>query len=117
MKRYYENEDDDEFLYGEDGHFGDPDGQQTFNGFVDQQDIMNVMQFDLSQIELNQYVLDKAVEIAASSFWWKFKSAAKRLEEINLIAVGLIKIIEGDKPPEGPDVEMTEPEEEDNADV
>ena len=39
----------------------------------------------MAQSELNQYLLEKAIEIAKSSWFWGFKSTLNRLNEIETI--------------------------------
>ena len=98
MKRFYNNEDDDdkESLFDSDS---DLDDNEDFDdddliGVIDQQGILDVMQMDLAQTQLNQDLLNKAIKIAENSWFWKFKPNLKKIDKIEEIYRRLINIIE-----------------------
>jgi hypothetical protein len=87
MERFYNNnsedEDKEESYFGSDDVYDDEEIEQI--NYIDHQGILNVMQMDMAQSELNQNLLEKAIEIAKSSWFWGFKSTLNRLNEIEMI--------------------------------
>lgn len=90
MERFYDNEDDDkdnESFFGSEDMYDEDDDldHMTPVGFIDPNGMLEVMHMDLAQTELNQHLLSKAIEIAKSSWLWRFKDTQKRLEELEII--------------------------------
>lgn len=86
MKRFYFNEDDDEDfnIHDEEAELSDEE-MATAYAFIDQGDVINAMQLDLAEAELDQELMDKAIGIAKQSWFWSFKSTAKKMSEIEFI--------------------------------
>lgn len=109
MERYYNDDKDDrddEPYFGSDEDYDEDDemdGEAV--AYIDQQSIIDVMQMDLAQTELNQHLLSKAIEIAQKSWFWCFKSAEAKMDEIEVIYKKLQKITnEEEKEDEDADV-------------
>lgn len=102
MERFYDNDPDKEkepFFGGkddDDDHDDDDmdDVEVDAIGFIDQQGIIDVMHVDLAQSELNQHLLQQAVEIAKQGWFWGFKSTETRMKEIEEIYKRLLKLTE-----------------------
>jgi hypothetical protein len=93
MERFYNNNSDDEDK--EESYFGDDvydDEEIEQISYIDHQGILNVMQMDMAQSELNQHLLEKAITIAKSGWFWGFKSTLDRLNEIEMIYKKLFSI-------------------------
>lgn len=104
MERFF-NEDpdkDNESFFGNNDD-DDDDGimEGEVIGFIDQQGILDAMHMDLQEIELNQNLLGRAIEIAESHWLWRFKSHATKLAEIEEIYHQLIKMTESQNAPQG----------------
>lgn len=102
MERFYDNDpekDDEEPFF--DSNDDDDDDEELEEGeavaIIDQQGIIDVMGLDLAQTELNQQLLGKAIEIAKQSWFWYFKSAEARMDEIEAIYKRLVKLTEDSK--------------------
>lgn len=101
MERFYDEEDKDkEPIFGpdDDGDDGDDDedGEETIVT-MDQGSIIEVMGLDLAQVELNQQLLDRAIEIAKQGWFWGLKSADTRMKEIDSIYKKLLKLIDSEE--------------------
>lgn len=88
MRYSYDNERD-----GEDGpeeieHFFEEMGGN-------QEQLNNVVELELGHRDLNQQLLEKAVEIAKKSFFWKFYGLPKKLRIIKELYQGLVDILQG----------------------
>jgi hypothetical protein len=114
MRRYYPPDDDDrrDSYFNPDEEDGEEDGEvpeglvEEIAAAIDKEDIINAMQFDLAHVELNQDLLNRAIEIASKNIWWKLKSNESKLKEIETIYKRLQKLTtEGNE------------EEEENADL
>lgn len=94
MKRFFSEdpENDPEFQF-QDDDFEDyeEDGEV---GYIDSNEILEVMQMDLAQTELNQHLISKAMEIAKQNFWWRFKNTAYKMAEIEKIYQRLVAMTE-----------------------
>lgn len=106
MERFYdkndkddENEDDDidGLIFGDSDDDDDFEDEEEGIAFIDQQGIIDVMQMDLAQVELNQQLLGKAMEIAKQNWLWYFKSANTRMKDIEMIYQSLLRITERDE--------------------
>ncbi len=86
MKRFYFNEDDDEDfnIHDEEAELSEEE-MATAYAFIDQGDVINAMQLDLAETELDQELMDKAIEIARQNWFWSFKSIAKKMSEIEFV--------------------------------
>lgn len=106
MERFYNNndehDDEKESFFGseDDDNFDDEDAVDEAIGFIDQQSILEVMQMDLTQSELNQNLLAKAIEFAKSKWFWSFKSNESRLKEIEMIYKRFSEMTESEQGPE-----------------
>ena len=78
MERFFDNNDESEQFFEE-------DDEQEHVAYVDQDGLLEVMQMDLTQTELNQALLAKAIAIAEKSFFWRFRSTASKMREIHEI--------------------------------
>jgi len=106
MERFYDEEDKDkEPIFGPDGDGDDgddddddddDDGEETIVT-MDQSSIIEVMGLDLAQVELNQQLLDRAIEIAKQGWFWGLKSTKTRMKEIDSIYKGLLKLIDSEE--------------------
>lgn len=99
MERFYDNNSDDEDaepFFGENDDDEDDDEIEDAI-FVDSTGIVDMMQMELAQTELNQQLLAQAVEIAKQSWFWNFKSATTRINEIEMIYKRLLHITDDEK--------------------
>ena len=97
MKRFFSEdpENDPEFQFKDDDFENEyEDGEEEIVGYIDSSEILEVMQMDLAQTELNQHLLSKAMEIAKQNFWWRFKSTAYKMSEIEKIYHKLMDMTE-----------------------
>lgn len=88
MKRFY-NEDDDEYLDDEMEYI---EGNDALAAYMSKQGILNAIQLDLAQIEINQNLMEQAIQIAEKSFWWRFKSSADKMKELSFIYKKLMRL-------------------------
>lgn len=101
MKRYFPPDDDDRrdsYFNPNEGEDDDDEGEfpeglvEEIAAAIDKEDIINAMQFDLAHVELNQDLLNRAIEIASKNIWWKLKSNESKLKEIETIYKRLQKL-------------------------
>lgn len=92
MERFYnsdENQDEDK-----DPYYESEEGEESeVVGYMDQKGILDVMHMDLAQSELNQSLLNQAIEIATTNWFWRFKSNAKKMSDIELIYKKLFSML------------------------
>lgn len=102
MKRFYDDEPDKErepFFGSNDDDDDDDDYNEETIAFIDQQGMVDMMQMDLAHTELNQQLIDKAINVAKQSWLWGFRSAAFKVKEIEVIYNSLLKLTEKKEPP------------------
>lgn len=100
MERFYDDDEEPIFGSNDDDDIDDEDDDDDDEiEFIDQQGIIDVMHVDLAQIELNQHLLGKAIEIAQRSWFWRFKSHERKMDEIEKIYQRLLQITDN-KPKE-----------------
>lgn len=96
MQRFY-NDDNKNPLYDPDDD-EDEDDESEFDhdifSFMDQSDIIDTMNLDAVYFSL---LLEKSIEIAKDSWFWRFKSSDKKMEEIDKIYKKLTKFMEDNK--------------------
>lgn len=93
MKRYYDNDSDDE----KDPYFEPEDNEENDAiAYIDQQNVIDVMNIDLAQSDLNQKLLAKAIRIARQNWLWFFKSVDNKISDIEKIYQQLTKIMDSD---------------------
>lgn len=97
MKRYYK--DGEGFNYDEDDDDDDLEEDDEDDDYidVDTDDLVNAMKMDLVEMHLNQRVLDRAIEVAKSDWFWYFKSPVKKSRIISKIYKQLINLLNGEK--------------------
>lgn len=97
MERYYDNnsEDDAEPFFGESEEENNDEIEEAI--FVDSNNIVEMLHIELAQTELNQQLMAQAVEIAKQSWFWCFKSAQTRMNEIEMIYKRLLTIADDEK--------------------
>lgn len=97
MERYYDNnrDDDPEPFFGsyDDDDEEDEDEEEAI-AFIDQDGLLDVMEMNIAQSELAHGLLDKAIKIAKQSWFWRFKSANAKMNEIEVIYNRLVKMME-----------------------
>ena len=103
MKRFYNNEDDDdkESFFDSDSDLDDNEDYDDDDliGVIDQQGILDVMQMDLAQTQLNQDLLNKAIQIAENRAEPVYKTPEKvgfppnTFQTPSLILFSLIKVM------------------------
>lgn len=93
MKRFYFNDDDDdEFnIYDEEAELSDEE-MATAYAFIDEGDLAQAMRIELAEVELDQDLMDKAINIARQSWFWSFKSNEKKMRDIEFIYQNLKRI-------------------------
>jgi hypothetical protein len=88
MERFYDNEeendDDRDSFFNSNEPYDGEDLEEEVVGYIDQKGILDVMHMDLTQSQLNQNILSKAIEICKGSWFWSFKKTEDKLEEINM---------------------------------
>jgi hypothetical protein len=95
VKRFYNNEDDDEQFKFEDDTFDENEDEEEGDiAYVSSDNLVDMMHMDLAQTELNQHLLAKAIEIAKHSFFWRFRSTAAKMKEIKKIYKDLTEMTE-----------------------
>ena len=80
--RFY-NDDEDREVY-DDGYgdsYDELEGHETI-GYLNSQEIISVINADLAQKEMKLELLEKAIKIASSAWFWRFKSEEKKLDAI-----------------------------------
>lgn len=80
----------------------DDDMEEQTIAFIQNPELIQMMQSGLSQDEFKIEMLDKAIKIAESSWFWRFKSLPKKMKEITVIYELLMMIIED--PPEDTEI-------------
>ena len=98
MERFFNDEDENapEFQFQDDTF--EEEEEMLEDGaiaYIDKHDLLEVMQLDLAQTELSNNLLSKAVEIAEKSFFWRFRSAEYKMNQIELIYIRLVRITVG----------------------
>lgn len=89
MKRYFNDEPDDEQEPFFDGD--DDEGDDGENVIIDID--AEMMDYDLTRIELNQMLISKAIEIAQKSWFWRFKKSSTKTQEIEKIYHTLNRLV------------------------
>ena len=74
-KPFFGNHDDDE-LY---------EMEEDTIAFIQSPDIIDIMQANIAQEELKHKLLNKAIKIAKSNWFWTFKSAASKASDIAIL--------------------------------
>lgn len=97
VKRFYNNEDDDEQFKFEDDIFDEIEDEEGEIAYVNSDNLVDMMHMDLAQTELNQHLLTKAIDIAKHSFFWRFRSTSAKMKEIKKIYKDLAKMTEEEK--------------------
>lgn len=89
MKRFYDNDNDndDENPEFQDSAFGEED-----ESYANKQDIIEIMHMDIAQSELIIDILDKAINIAEKSVFWRFRGVEYKTQKIEAVYNGLMKI-------------------------
>ncbi len=97
MERFFNDDDENapEFQF-QDDMFDEDEGEEDGTiAYIDKNDLLEVMQLDLAQTELSNNLLSKAVEIAEKNFFWKFRGAEHKMNQIESIYARLIQITTG----------------------
>lgn len=68
--KYFENNEDDDFLMEESDYF-------------DEGDIDNIMNYELAQESLRHNLMDRAISLAKNNWLWPFKSLKTKMEDIH----------------------------------
>ena len=92
MDRFYGDEQDNEKPYFEfEDNLDDVEGEMMEGEAIAyiQPDLVQIMQLQLAQNELKQHLVNKALEIAEQSFFWRFKTAMQKMDELELIYIRL----------------------------
>lgn len=107
MKRFFDNDpdnnpeqfrfDDDYFNHEFDGEY-DEDSESI--AYIDTNGLIDMLQLDIAQAELDQKLLQKAIEVASSSLFWKWKSVEKKSQAIDHAYAELAKIMDSLDDPE-----------------
>lgn len=97
VKRFYNNEDDDEQFKFEDDTFDENEDEEGDIAYVSSDNLVDMMHMDLAQTELNQHLLAKAIDIAKHSFFWRFRSTTTKMKEIKKIYKDLAEMTEEEK--------------------
>jgi len=100
VKRFYNNEDDDEQFKFEDDTFDeneDDEDDEEAIAYVNSDNLVDMMHMDLAQTELNQHLLSKAIEIAKQNFFWRFRSTTSKMQEIKKIYQDLSEMTENEE--------------------
>lgn len=88
MERFYNNEENsDQFFEDDENEY-----EEENVAYVNQEGLLEVMHMDLTQNELNQSLLEKAISIAEKSLFWCFRSTASKLKQIDEIYKQLMKM-------------------------
>lgn len=113
MERFYnsdENQDEDKDPYYEPD---EAEEESEVVGYMDQKGILDVMHMDLAQSELNQNLLNQAIEIAKSNWFWNFKNNSKKMSDIeniyqklfNMLGYGISEVVNNDNEEENEEEE------------
>jgi len=97
VKRFYDNEDEDEQFQFDDDNFDDYNGiaeEGEAIAYVTSENLVDMMHMDLAQTELNQHLLSKAIDIAQRSLFWRLRSTALKMKEIRKIYKDLLDMTE-----------------------
>ena len=97
VKRFYDNEDEDEQFQFDDDNFDDYNGiaeEGEAIAYVTSENLVDMMHMDLAQTELNQHLLSKAIDIAQRSLFWRLRSTASKMKEIRKIYKDLLDMTE-----------------------
>ena len=81
MERFFDSDPEERYDFEDDG-FDDEDVE--FIGYGEE-DILDAMRLDLAQLELNQHLLAAAITVAERSFFWRFKSVDRKMDDIQKI--------------------------------
>lgn len=94
MRRFYSEEpnDDDDFNIHDEEYEMMNDGSYPYS--LGEEHIIGAMQFEIAEQEMNFELMSKSIDVASSSFFWKFKSSKSKLKDIELIYNELKRIRE-----------------------
>ena len=84
MKRFFNNESDDFFDNAEDLEDEDMD-EEEFTAYIDEEDLMRLLEEQVAHIKLNQNLLKMAIAIAKTKLFWNYKSEKKQMNIVNNI--------------------------------
>lgn len=98
MERYYSDDDDekDEPFFDTDDDDDDGDGEETI-AYIDNDDMITVMQMELARTELNQKLLDRAILLAEKAWFWQFRSNEYKTKQISRIYQNFLSLTESNR--------------------
>jgi len=85
MKRFFNNESDDFFDNAEDLEDEEMDNEEEFTAYIDEEDLMRLLEEQVAHIKLNQNLLKMAIAIAKAKPFWNYRSEKKQMNIVNNI--------------------------------
>jgi len=87
MERFYDQDPENENYY-----FDEEEEYAEISQDSIDEHLINVFHVGIAQMELNQHMLTKSVEIAEKDIFWRFRSELTKINKIEMIYNGLCKI-------------------------
>lgn len=102
MRRFPEDSDDAKFFNGyfSDNDEDDDDDEGEEVVYSSELQLVNALQFELAKRELDHHLLEKAMEIAQRSWFWRFRSEKSKMKKITFVYSWLQEMIEDEDEPE-----------------
>jgi hypothetical protein len=98
MKRFdYEDDDDQDDLFSDSGDDDDEMDAEEYAEIIQRNDELDKRQLDLVQLDLNQKLLFKAMEMLSKSWFWSFRSADTKTKMLAETYLKLYELVRDDE--------------------
>ena len=95
MKRF--NEDEEGFFDEEDESEGEGVFEVEEGFYIPNETLSSIHDLEMFEMDLDKRIMDQAIKMASSSFWWKFKSITGKQEALEKNYEFLKKIYQEDR--------------------